>query len=504
MIIRSCLHFGMQIGHSVGVRNRLELTINETSVTPVYEQLANEMRRLICAKVFAAGEQIPSIRVLADQLRVSPTTVRRAFQMLIDEGWLTQQRGSGTFVSDSIDLQTAYLSDSKLSTALSTPINLSEGLLEGTWAQRVSKVSPSAESTTDGAGLQIPPNQLVKYVDRALDSSTALTDPAGVLELRQQIASWIALTRSIQCEPADVIIVSGKRQAQSMVARLFGGARRTLLLEDPSSSDTKAVFSNFGWELAPIPVDESGLVIEELSTYTRAAPTAAYVQPSSQFPTGAVLSKMRRERLCEWAQQSNCIIVEDDEGCDFTYESRVTPALTSFMDKQRCIYIGSFSHIVPTTWQIAFIVLPESMREPFYRMKLVADRCTSPVVQNVLKEMFVDGQLQRTLTRLQRDYLKLRDELLAHLEPLRTDHAITYSPVKGGLNQAIWLPTAFDDELIAAECAERGISLTPISTLFSTSPARPGLMISFARFDSDALRLTISTLAEVMARRHGA
>jgi GntR family transcriptional regulator/MocR family aminotransferase len=492
------------------MKKQLDIRIDESSTAPVYEQLANQMRQLICAKTFEPTEQIPSIRALADQLNVSPTTVRRAFQMLIDEGWLTQQRGSGTYVSPSVELQQSYLSQSESATSRSSVgADLSPALLKGTWAEALSAadyipqhttfggnggVDLSADASPTGDNLPISPVAMTKYISDALSNATTLTDPAGLQELREHIANWVALSRSLQCNAADIIVVSGRQQARSMVARLFGGEGQAIVFENPCNPETRMVFESFGWQSKAVPVDESGIVIEELERIEAAG--ALYLRPSSQFPTGAVLSKMRRERIANWADKADSIVIEDDIGCDFSFDSRVTAAVSSFVKPERSIYIGSFSHVLPPAWQIAFIVIPLSMREPFYRLKLVSDRCTSPVVQNVLNSMFNDGQLPKTVTRLQRDYARLREVMLEELA--KHSGTLTYTPVKGGLHQAVWFDAQVNDTELVRRCREQGVALTPLSPCFASAEAASGVLINFGAAEEAGIRRAIITLRQAL------
>lgn len=470
------------------MKTNIDLNIDPHSSVPVYEQLANEMRRLICAQTFAVGEQVPSIRVLATKLSVSPTTVRRAFQILIDEGWLDQQRGSGTYIAASLDLQRKYMSgaSSSGSAAEATPaIRLPAALLQNTWAQELNYLIPFEQDAK--AGYTAPQ----RYIDDALTSSTALTDPAGSLELREQIAKAISLTRSIKCTASDIIITAGPQQARSFVARLFARQGARVVMEDPCHPITRRLFQSFNWTTVSKPIDDSGIVIEELDRIHRAE--AIYLMPSSQFPTGAVLSKMRRERIAAWAKRMGALIIEDDEGSDLTYDNRVTAAIHSFADEGRCIYIGSFNLLVPESWQVAFMVVPAAMRETFYRMKLVADRCTAPILQNVLTGMWRDGHVERSLTKLQRDYGRVRDRLV---EALAKVEGITVTPVKGGVRQVVWLPAAADDVSAASRCRELSLPITAVSPMFALKPARPGVMIDFSDIEAFDVNRVVEALKQ--------
>ena len=56
------------------------MSIDPASSTPVFQQIAEHVQRLVAAGVFRSGELIPSVRVMALELRVNPNTVQRAYQ----------------------------------------------------------------------------------------------------------------------------------------------------------------------------------------------------------------------------------------------------------------------------------------------------------------------------------------------------------------------------------------------------------------------------------------
>lgn len=58
------------------------------------------MRRMISLGTLGPGDVVPSVRDLAQQLRVNPNTVARAYQRLTDQGVLAVRRGEGTFVAE--------------------------------------------------------------------------------------------------------------------------------------------------------------------------------------------------------------------------------------------------------------------------------------------------------------------------------------------------------------------------------------------------------------------
>ena len=75
--------------------------INPVNAAPIWRQIEEGMRRMISLGTLSPGGVVPSVRDLAQQLRVNPNTVARAYQRLTDAGVLTVRRGEGTFVSES-------------------------------------------------------------------------------------------------------------------------------------------------------------------------------------------------------------------------------------------------------------------------------------------------------------------------------------------------------------------------------------------------------------------
>jgi GntR family transcriptional regulator len=66
---------------------------------PIYRQIISQVKYLVASRLLAPGEELPSIRVLARTLRVTPTTILHAYGALEAAGIVHKRRGSGTFVS---------------------------------------------------------------------------------------------------------------------------------------------------------------------------------------------------------------------------------------------------------------------------------------------------------------------------------------------------------------------------------------------------------------------
>jgi GntR family transcriptional regulator len=80
--------------------------LNPSSGTPLYLQLVEHLKHSIATGAIKAGEQLPSVRKMAEDLLINPNTVVRAYRDLEGEGIVELRHGSGVFVSESVAART--------------------------------------------------------------------------------------------------------------------------------------------------------------------------------------------------------------------------------------------------------------------------------------------------------------------------------------------------------------------------------------------------------------
>lgn len=79
----------------------MKIVISNTSEAPLYQQIKDQIKDAILKGELVEGDALPSIRVFANDLKVSVLTIRRVYDELEQEGFVTSQVGIGTFVSTS-------------------------------------------------------------------------------------------------------------------------------------------------------------------------------------------------------------------------------------------------------------------------------------------------------------------------------------------------------------------------------------------------------------------
>ena len=77
----------------------MDIILSNSSGKPIYQQIADQVKEQVCAGTLTAGEALPSMRLLAKELRISVITTKRAYEELERDGFLENVPGKGCFVA---------------------------------------------------------------------------------------------------------------------------------------------------------------------------------------------------------------------------------------------------------------------------------------------------------------------------------------------------------------------------------------------------------------------
>lgn len=76
----------------------MKIIINNASMQPIYEQIVEQIKRQIVQQELTEGTPLPSVRVLAKDLKISALTVKKAYDFLEQEGLIATVHGKGSFI----------------------------------------------------------------------------------------------------------------------------------------------------------------------------------------------------------------------------------------------------------------------------------------------------------------------------------------------------------------------------------------------------------------------
>jgi GntR family transcriptional regulator/MocR family aminotransferase len=492
----------------------MSLPLDRRSAVPLYRQLYNGVRDAILDGDLEPGSRLPATRTLAVELGVSRNTTMNAFEQLLAEGYIVGRVGSGSYVSRSLPehlLHASPLRDSAPRPAGKRPKLSQRGAL--LVADRSGWDSETRKLQTFQAGIPaldaFPFEVWSRLVSRRWKSrSVALLDygpPAGFGPLRREIASYLRTTRAVRCEPDQVIVVPGSRQAIDLVARILLDRGDAVWLEDPGYPAARDIFKAVGARIIAVPVGEAGLDIAAGRAQCPDCPDArlAYVTPSHQFPLGMMMTLARRLELLEWAGQAGAWIVEDDYDSEFRFAGRPLAALQG-LDRHGCVlYLGSFSKVLFPALRLGYMIVPSDLVDAFLASRRLLDTPSLTLHQAVVAEFMAEGHFARHIRRMRALYEERKDILVAAAER-DLDGLLELSASASGMHLIAWLQRGLDDRHVAHHASGHGVTVTPLSTYAISPPRRHGLLLGFSAFDAGKLRAGVrrlgTALRETVAR----
>jgi len=462
----------------------LQIQLDRSAKTPLTEQIRKAIRTAIDSGVLAPGARLPSWLDLAAQLGVARGTVRLAYDRLLDAQLIVASRAAGTHVADRppAAVQPEERPD---------PGSFMEIYGELTAGPAIFQMGVPAQQT-------LPARLFTKVRSFALraesSASVVYPDPRGELELRREIAAYLAIARGISCSPSQIVITSGFSGGLGLALRVLGLEGGKAWVENPGFPFARHGLELANMSLVPIPVDAEGIDIDYGLQY-EPNPDLVLVTPGQQAPLGPTLTLARRLRLLEWAAKEGVWIVEDDYLSELQLTARAAPALASLDHGQRVIHIGSFSKTISPALRLGFVVAPVPLVPRFAEVAA----CLAPApwlsVQLAAAQFMHDGHYMRHLRRMKRLYAAQRDALL---ECLRQRE---FETMTAGLAVLVRLPDGVSDIAIAREMLAFGLGPAPLSPWY-TSPAtaRSGLLLGIATSPERNLARHCDRLHEVIRR----
>jgi GntR family transcriptional regulator/MocR family aminotransferase len=478
----------------------------------LYQRLYRGLRGAMLDGRLPAGSRLPSTRTLAADLRLSRNCVLMAFDQLLSEGYVEGRVGAGTFVSATLP-DTALTAWSAPASTPSTP----QPLRLSARARRILAMSRLPPPAPTGRGLRydfrygLPAvehfphetwRRLLARRARAISIRTLWYGPAvGFAPLREAIATHLRAARGVVATADQVVVVSGSQQALDLTARLLIDEGDRVVVEEPSYESARQIFLAAGARLLPRPVDESGLDVARLPSRVR----LAYVTPSHQFPTGAVLSLGRRLELLRWAEKTGAYVLEDDYDSEFHYEGRPLAAVQGLDRSGRVLYVGTFSKVLFPSLRIGYLVVPRPLVPALAAVRWLAD-CHSPnFEQEVLADFMAEGHFERHLRRSRARNARLRSALLEAFQESFGDQA-EITGANAGIHMVAWLRGVPASDLpdLRARAAERGVGVYSVEPYYVRPPKEAGLLVGYGSLNEREIRAGVRVLAEVVRdRRRG-
>jgi GntR family transcriptional regulator/MocR family aminotransferase len=439
----------------------------------VSRQLEEQMRRAIQSGALAAGAQLPSTRVLAEDLRVSRGVIVRVYGQLAAEGYISLRQGATPTVRPTVrfDANTASSSNGQPRVVY----NLRPHLPEMTTFPRRPWLRAVRES-----------------LEHARTADLTYGDEAGLWSLRVEVANYLSRARGVHARPERTLITAGSTHGVSLVSRVLARRGRTVMaFENPSHYILRSVASHGGQTAVGAAVDDRGIRPDTIE-----AADSVYVSPAHQFPTGVALSPERRTELIEWADAADALILEDDYDAEFRYDRAPVGALQG-LAPERVIYVGSTGKTFAPGLRLGWAVLPQDLVDDVSQELLNSMLQVSGFDQLAFANFMHRGEFDRHLRRMRQVYRARRDVVVSLLAELLPEH-----PVRGiaaGLHIVLEMPSHEAAKSVRAAAGAAGIVVESLDQHAFADYAGPaGLLIGYGGLPEPTLEQAMKGLARIV------
>lgn len=350
----------------------------------LYHQLYTDIKNKILANDYKKNSKLESVRKLANRLNLSTTTVEKAYNQLLVEGYVKSIPRSGYIVLDVHDIDiTKYKrtiepirEDKKVNTSLT-------------------------EDLFDIKQYKTVANKVFNYYS---DSLFEACDPRGELILREEIRKYILKERDVTCDVDQIVVGPGIQSLLNILLSITSGKTVTYLT--PEFTKAMTIFRGYNYQLKPR---------KNTTEIARLKADFLYISPSNTYPTGEVLRRQERNKIINWARENNTYIIEDDYNFFIRYNSYTIPSIYSIDEGRNVIYMGSFSKTILPSIRISYMVLPVSLYNVYKKVFMNFSQGVSKLEQLSVALFMKDGLHQRHTKKLYNAYKEKNTCLLKEL-----------------------------------------------------------------------------------------
>lgn len=320
-----------------------------------------------------------------------------------------------------------------------------------------------------------------------------------------EVIEGLMAERGIATTYEQLVITNGSQQGLDLIARVLLDPGDVVLVELPSYTGAISAFRGVGAELIGVRQERDGYDVEALEAALVRLRGAGrrvkffYTVPNFQNPTGLLVGLGKRQRLLEWAERRDVLIVEDDPYRDLYFPDVTSEAETRAVaadDRHsRVIYLSSFSKTLAPGFRVAWLSAAPALVARLELAKQAADLCTGGLSQQIVNEACRRGVLARRLPLLRDHYVEKRDIMVAALADALGD-VLTWQLPRGGFFLWARLREPLDGDSLLPFAIARGVIYVMGSAFFVSGPERQFIRLSFSSPSPERIHEGARRLAE--------
>lgn len=332
-------------------------------------------------------------------------------------------------------------------------------------------------------------------------------DEQGNRQLLEFLAARLRRREDIDISCDNLMIIGGSTGGVGMLTQHLTAPGDVVLVDAPSYRDALHIFRDHQLELRAAPIDDEGIVIDELERILQQlaasgmAPRFYYVVPNFQNPTGITMSPKRREAVIALSRAYCFAIIEDDVYNDIRFGGPPPASFFELAGGQNVFRLGSFSKTLAPGLRVGWLIASAEQIAGFVgsgmsRMGGGANPFSAAVVADYCRS----GAWAAHVKWLRGQYRRRRDVAFSALESAMPA-GVTWTRPEGGYFIWLRLPSSVRVDELEARAQERNIYFASGKGFF-VSPADGAhhLRLSFSYVPPADLQAGIATLGSLIAR----
>jgi len=466
-----------------------------------YQQIFNLFKNAILNNDIPEGSILPSTRVMAIELKVSRSTIIKAYELLIFEGYIESMAGSGHKVK-------AIIADTLVPKQLIIDKSCYPDLSEsGKSFQKTVSIMNSTDDMSIAFRPGLPPldvfpvnqwkNLTNLYWRNIKTSALTYSASSGTEQLKKSLANYLNFSRNLKCDPRQIIIVSGSLQSLFLIGNVMLNAGDGVIMENPTFPNVHSIFKGLRANIQAVSIDQEGLKVSDMKDNTSTNTKLIHTVPSCHYPTGVKMSLNRRLELLKWASVHKSIIIENDYEHEVNNYRDFTPSLFSLDTEQRTVFLGTFNRLLHPSVRVGYMVVPFYLLNPIEALLKHSHRFVPSSIQVVLSQFIEKNYLYnhvKNVIEIAEERKKIFYEtfennfgnaLILNSNPTRSLHTLTE------------LPAGYKDTELTTIFAKNNIITHAYSKCFVDKDIKHGLIMGFTPVKTPIIKQKIMLMEKI-------
>ena len=337
-----------------------------------------------------------------------------------------------------------------------------------------------------------------EFADAGEDSAFQYAPTRGLPGTLDALAGRLETLQGRRPGDDELVITSGAIEALELVGKAFLDPDDLVVVEAPTYLGAIQAFRTFEAELATVPMDESGLVVDDLETLLAggARPKLLYTISDHQNPAGVSLTAERREPLVELARRYDFLIVEDVAYRELGFGGDALPSLWS-LAPDSVVQAGTTSKTFFPGVRLGWAAGPADVCAELVRAKQTTDQCAGALGQRLFEEYVRRGWIEEQLEHSRALYERKCERTLAALERSLPE-GVRWTRPHGGFFSWLTLPEGGDSVDLARRAAEAGVGVVPGTLFYPDGRGTEAVRLSFSMVREEQIDEGIERLASLV------